>query len=188
MHVCLLMPCCHLLGKGWPLGSSLWCLIVTLSLSHWYPGSGVVLDCIDSCSLPLFLILKKVQRRPTRFVCGRFHNTSSATEMLEDLDWPLLQVRRLRTKLIMFYKIIHYQMAIYPSDLLRPVDTRMRHSNPNCYGQIQTKKTHLQILFLSPGHITMEPTPIICCYFWYSWELQNRTHCSSTYPHPKVRV
>ena len=21
---------------------------VTLSLSHWYPGSGVVLDCIDS--------------------------------------------------------------------------------------------------------------------------------------------
>ena len=29
-------------------GSRLWCLIVTLSLSHWYPGSGVVLDCIDS--------------------------------------------------------------------------------------------------------------------------------------------
>ena len=27
---------------------SLWCLTVSLSLSHWYPGSGVVLDCIDS--------------------------------------------------------------------------------------------------------------------------------------------
>ena len=50
------MPCSHLLGKGWPLGSCLWCLIVTLSLSHWYPGSGVVLDCIDSWSLPSFLI------------------------------------------------------------------------------------------------------------------------------------
>ena len=23
-------------------------LTVSLSLSHWYPGSGVVLDCIDS--------------------------------------------------------------------------------------------------------------------------------------------
>ena len=23
-------------------------LIVKLSLSHWYPGSGVMLDCIDS--------------------------------------------------------------------------------------------------------------------------------------------
>ena len=40
--------CGHLLGKGWPLGSRLWCLTVSLSLSHWYPGSGVVLDCIDS--------------------------------------------------------------------------------------------------------------------------------------------
>ena len=32
VRVCLLMPCGHLLGKGWPLGSSLWCLIVKLSL------------------------------------------------------------------------------------------------------------------------------------------------------------
>ena len=34
----------HLLGKGWPLGFRLWCITVSLSLSHWYPGSGVVLD------------------------------------------------------------------------------------------------------------------------------------------------
>ena len=36
-------------GKG--LTSWLWfviCLIVKLSLSHWYPGSGVGLECIDS--------------------------------------------------------------------------------------------------------------------------------------------
>ena len=35
-------------GKGGPLCSRLWCLTVSLSLSHWYPGSGVVLDCIYS--------------------------------------------------------------------------------------------------------------------------------------------
>ena len=58
MHVCLLMPCGHLLGKGWPLDSRLLCLIVTLPLSHWYPGSGVVLDCIASWSLPSFLLCK----------------------------------------------------------------------------------------------------------------------------------
>ena len=51
VHVCLFLPCGHLLGKGWPLSSSLWWLILSLSLSHWYPGSGVVLDCIDSWSL-----------------------------------------------------------------------------------------------------------------------------------------
>ena len=32
-------------------------LIVTLSHFHWYPGSDVVLDCIDSWSLPSFLLL-----------------------------------------------------------------------------------------------------------------------------------
>ena len=54
--VCLYMPCGHLLGKGWPPGSRLWCLTVSLSLSHWYPGSGVVLDCIDSWSLHPYLL------------------------------------------------------------------------------------------------------------------------------------
>ena len=48
VRVCLFVPCGHLLGKGWPLGSRLWCLTVSLLLSHWYPGSGVVLNCIDS--------------------------------------------------------------------------------------------------------------------------------------------
>ena len=46
--LCLYVPCGHLLGKGGPLGSRLWFLTVSLSLSNWYPGSGVVLDCIDS--------------------------------------------------------------------------------------------------------------------------------------------
>ena len=45
------VSCGHKLGKGWPLGSRLLCLTVSLSISHWYPGSGVVLDCIDSWSL-----------------------------------------------------------------------------------------------------------------------------------------
>ena len=46
--VCLYVPYGHLLGKGRSLGSRLWCLTVSLSLSHWYPLSGVVLDSIDS--------------------------------------------------------------------------------------------------------------------------------------------
>ena len=37
--VCFVVTC---------FSSRLWCLTVSLSHSHWYPGSGVVLDCIDS--------------------------------------------------------------------------------------------------------------------------------------------
>ena len=57
VRICLYVFCGHLLGKDWPLGSRLWCLTVSLSLSHWYPGSGVVLDCIDSWSLLPYLLL-----------------------------------------------------------------------------------------------------------------------------------
>ena len=49
--VCSYVPCGRLLGKVCPLGSRLWCLAVSLLLSHCYPGSGVVLDCIDSRSM-----------------------------------------------------------------------------------------------------------------------------------------
>ena len=54
--LCLLYLCARLFicalwspaGKGLTSFSRLWCLTVSLSLSLWYPGSGVVLDCIDS--------------------------------------------------------------------------------------------------------------------------------------------
>ena len=51
--VYLYVPCGHQLGKGWPLGSRLWSLTVSFSLSHWYPGSVVILDCINCWYLPL---------------------------------------------------------------------------------------------------------------------------------------
>ena len=42
--------CFEVTGWKWSdlLALILWCLFVSLSLSHWYPGSSVVLDCIDS--------------------------------------------------------------------------------------------------------------------------------------------
>ena len=42
-------------GKGLTSWLSFVVSSVSLSLSHWYPGSGVVLDCIDSWSLHLYL-------------------------------------------------------------------------------------------------------------------------------------
>ena len=43
-------------GKGLTSWLSFVVSTVGLSLSHWYPGSGVVLDCIDSWSLHLYLL------------------------------------------------------------------------------------------------------------------------------------
>ena len=44
-------------GKGLTSWLSFVVYSVSLSLSHWYPGSGVVLDCIDSWSLQPYLLV-----------------------------------------------------------------------------------------------------------------------------------
>ena len=45
VHMCLVVTC---LERADLLALVFWCLTVSLSLSHWYPGSSVVLDCLDS--------------------------------------------------------------------------------------------------------------------------------------------
>ena len=45
VYLCFVVTCWE---RADLLALVLWCLTVSLSLSHWYPGSGVVLDCIDS--------------------------------------------------------------------------------------------------------------------------------------------
>jgi hypothetical protein len=52
------------------------------------------------------------QRRAARYACNRHHNTSSVTDMLQTLTWHTLQQRRLKAKLIMFYKIVHHIVAV----------------------------------------------------------------------------
>ena len=56
-RVCSLLPCFHLNGKSWPLGSCLWCLLWFCYYFIWYPGTGVVLDCIHTGSLLSFLLI-----------------------------------------------------------------------------------------------------------------------------------
>ena len=44
VYMCLVVSCWERAG----LLALSWCLTVSLSLSHWYLGSDMVLDCIDS--------------------------------------------------------------------------------------------------------------------------------------------
>jgi hypothetical protein len=83
--------------------------------------------------------LEMVQRRAARYTCNRFHNTSSVTNMLTELKWPQLQLRRTRTRLIFFYNIIHHLVAIYPTNLLVPSDSRTRqYTHSYSYRHIHT--------------------------------------------------
>ena len=58
VHVCFFVPCGHLLGKSKPLGSSLWCHIVSLSFpigilgQVWY----LIVSIPDLCTLTYFFL------------------------------------------------------------------------------------------------------------------------------------
>ena len=88
--------------------------------------------------------------------------TSSVTDMLQKLNWPSLEIRRTRARL-MFYKIIHHVVAIHPLDtLLLPTTTITRYNTSHTYKHIRTDKDSYKYSFyprtiiqwnLLPNHI-----------------------------------
>ena len=49
--------------------------------------------------------LEQVQRRAARYVTNRYHNTSSASNMLEHLNWRSLADQKTDARIVMMYKI-----------------------------------------------------------------------------------
>ena len=84
-------------GKGLTSWLSFVLSSVSLSLSHWYPGSGVVLDCIVSWSLQPYLLLNK---RPSMAACfshSQWHSIRSNDRLTKILNqWISLKHIRLR--------------------------------------------------------------------------------------------
>ena len=74
--------------------------------------------------------LEMVQRRAARYATNRYHNTSSVTSMLTDLNWNTLESRRSKSQLVMFFKILNDIVDIRASDYLTPAygRTRSNHS------------------------------------------------------------
>ena len=55
--------------------------------------------------------VEMVQRRAARYVCNRWHNTSSVSEMVSHLGWESLAVRRSNMRLHTMYRIVHTTMG-----------------------------------------------------------------------------
>ena len=79
------------------------------------------------------LHLEKVQRRGARYVKNRFHNRSSVSSMLHDLEWVSLEARRREARLVMLYKIRSGLVAIDPSKHLKQPTRMSRHMYPHTY-------------------------------------------------------
>ncbi len=75
--------------------------------------------------------LESVQRSAARFVKGNYYDRTpgSLTSMLKDLQWEPLEERRLRSRLVMMYKINHDLIDIPAASYLTPGDSRTRGSS-----------------------------------------------------------
>ena len=70
--------------------------------------------------------LEMVQRRAARYCTNRYHNTSSVTDMLQDLNWETLESRRTKLQLVVMYKIINDLVDIPCDAYLTPATTQTR--------------------------------------------------------------
>ena len=82
--------------------------------------------------------LENVQRTAARWTCRRWRNTSSVSEMLDELEWPSLEARRPRDRsfLLLFHKIHFGAVSIEKDKYLTPAhslkSTRASHSAQYC--------------------------------------------------------
>ena len=70
-----------------------------------------------------------VQRRAARYVKRNYRNTSSVGDMLNDLNWRTLEIRRKNQRLTMMYKIHNNLVRIDRDNFLE----RILPSHTHCY-------------------------------------------------------
>ena len=92
--------------------------------------------------------LEMVQRRATRWATGRYHNTSSVSDMSRSLDWRSLEQRRVDSRLSMLFKIQHQLVAIDEESCLKRGTGRREHQ----YRKLRAYKDYTRFFFF-PGTV-----------------------------------
>ena len=105
--------------------------------------------------------VEMVQRRAARYATNRYHNTSSVTTMLDQLDWETLEDRRIKAQLTMFYRITNDLVDIHvPADqYLAPANTTTRSSHCRKYQQPTTSTSYYRNSFFPKTVTTWNHQP-----------------------------
>jgi len=83
----------------------------------WDPHYGTHID-----------LLNKVQNRAARFCTGDYKRTSSVSQMVKQLGWPLLVNRRKCARLVELYKVIHNLSPVSSEPLKKPAISKTRYA------------------------------------------------------------
>ena len=106
--------------------------ILEYASTIWDPRTSVNIDRLEA-----------VQRSAARTCFKDFSRFSSVTTMLTHLELPTLQSRRIKSKLMMLYKIIH-SLADIPSNCLTPLPLYLRKGY---FNQLNTRVDRFKFSF-----------------------------------------
>ena len=85
--------------------------------------------------------LEMVQRRAARFAYRDYRHTTSVTDLLRDLQWPLLAERRKNSRLTLFFKMEHGLSGVSLDHLQKP--TRHTRFSDKTTFQVLLSRTDL---------------------------------------------
>ena len=105
--------------------------------------------------------LEMVQRRAARYVCNRWHNTSSVTGMLSQLEWVPLALRRANTRLCMMHRVAHTPVGNHWTPWLTFAQSTTRGSHAWKYIPISTSHDAYKFSFLSRTILAWNQLPSI---------------------------
>ena len=125
----------------------------------WDPKSTTKDKVGDLSNHRLVHQLEMVQRRAARWVTNRYHNTSSVTDMLHDLEWRSLEQRRADSRLCMLYKIRNNLVAINEDDYLTRGSGRRKHQ----YHQLRADKDYTRFSFFPRTVVQWNQLPVDTC-------------------------
>ena len=91
--------------------------------------------------------VEMTQRRAARFVLRRYHNTSSVSDMISQLGWETLQMRRVKMRLVLLYKATHRLIAVDSNLYLIPIIMPTRQNHNLTYQHISTTRNYHKYSF-----------------------------------------
>ena len=103
--------------------------------------------------------LEMVQRRAARWVTGRYHRTSSVSDILQSVDWRSLEQRRVDSRLTTSYKIRNHLVAIDEDQYLQIGTGRRAYQ----YRQLRADKDYTGFSFFPRTVMQWNQLPCQTC-------------------------
>ena len=129
--------------------------------------------------------LEQVQRTDARWMLGCYRNTSSVSDMLNELGWRSLEQRRADARHTMLYKLRNNMLAVDPSPFLKPAQGSIARVYRHCYITLDTN-TKIYAKSYAPSGSGTPCAPPLSPPHWYPHLTHSSVRCVSCNTHTET--